>query len=137
MNNSFNSANAPDPVGFYPHAKKVGEFLFLSGGGPRKKGSKKIPGVTLSGDGTILDYSIEKQCISVFENIKLILEDAGSSWDNIVDVTVFLTNMDQDFKTYNMLYKKYFNKPFPTRTTIEVNCLPTPIAIELKVIATI
>jgi len=137
MNNSFNSSNAPDPVGCYPHAKKVGELLFLSGVGPRKRGSEKIPGVTLSKDGKILDYSIEKQCISVFENIKLILEDAGSNWNNIVDVTVFLTNMDQDFKTYNMLYKKYFNEPFPTRTTIEVNCLPTPIAIELKVIATI
>tara|TARA_B100001142_G_scaffold316283_1_gene355875 strand:- start:414 stop:827 length:414 start_codon:yes stop_codon:yes gene_type:complete len=134
---SFNSPKAPEPVGAYPHAKKVGDLLFLSGVGPRKRGSIDIPGVTLSKDGEVLNYNIEKQCVAVFENIKLILEESGSSWKNIVDVTVFLTNMKQDFKKYNNLYKLYFEKPFPTRTTVEVNCLPTPIAIELKVIATI
>ncbi|MBF25004.1 MAG: 2-aminomuconate deaminase [Flavobacteriales bacterium] len=137
MKTHFTSHKAPEPVGSYPHAKKVGNLLFLSGVGPRKKNEKSIPGVTLSQDGKIINYDIEKQCISVFENIKLILNDAGSSWDNIVDVTVFLTNMEDDFDKYNVLYRKYFSTPFPTRTTVEVNCLPTPIAIELKVIATI
>ena len=137
MSTNFKSHQAPEPVGNYPHAKQVGRFLFLSGVGPRKKGSKKIPGVTLSENGEILSYDIKKQCVSVFENIKLILEDSGSSWDNIVDVTVFLTNMHRDFKEYNELYAEHFCGPFPTRTTIEVGCLPTPIAIELKVIATI
>ena len=137
MSANFNSLQAPEPVGDYPHAKRVGGFLFLSGVGPRKRGSKKIPGVTLSENGEVLSYDIKKQCISVFENIKLILEESGSSWNNIVDVTVFLTNMRRDFKAYNKLYSDYFSGPFPTRTTIEVGCLPTPIAIELKVVATI
>jgi len=137
MGDFVNSLSAPEPVGHYPHAKKVGNLLFLSGVGPRKRGASDIPGVTLSRDGEILDYDISKQCISVFENIKLILDEAGSDWKNIVDVTVFLTNMDSDFKTYNLLYANYFSVPFPTRTTIEVRSLPTPIAIELKVIATI
>jgi len=137
MNKNFNSAQAPEPVGSYPHAKKVGGFLFLSGVGPRKKGEKEIPGVTLSKGGLVMEYDIRKQCVAVFENIKLILEEAGSSWEKIVDVTVFLTNMDKDFEEYNKLYTKYFENPFPTRTTIEVRSLPTPIAIELKVIATI
>ena len=137
MSTIFNSKNAPEPVGAYPHAKRVGDLLFLSGVGPRKRGKKQIPGVILSASGEILDYDIEKQCVSVFENIRSILEDSGSSWDNIVDVTVFLTNMKQDFEKYNQLYKRYFKTPFPTRTTIEIKSLPTPIAIELKVIATV
>ena len=137
MSEVLNSFNAPEPVGHYPHAKKVGGLLFLSGVGPRKRGEKTIPGVTLSKEGEVLGYDIATQCVSVFENIKFILNDAGSSWDNIVDVTVFLTNMKDDFKTYNVLYKEYFSSPFPTRTTVEVKSLPTPIAIELKVIATI
>jgi len=137
MGNSFNSLKAPEPVGHYPHAKKVGNLIFLSGVGPRKRNSKLIPGVTLSKNGNVINYDISKQCISVFENIKLILEESGSGWENIVDVTVFLTNMKNDFKIYNKLYKKYFSGPFPTRTTIEVSSLPTPIAIELKIIATI
>ena len=137
MSISMMSSKAPKPVGNYPHAKKIGHLLFLSGVGPRKRGSSTIPGVTLSNDGSVLDYDIEKQCVSVFENVKLILEEAGSSWENIVDVTVFLTNMKQDFEKYNQLYKQYFKTPFPTRTTIEIRSLPTPIAIELKVIATI
>lgn len=137
MINTLNSSNAPEPVGHYPHAKRVGNLLFLSGVGPRKRGAKNIPGVTLSKNGEIISYDIKKQCISVFENIRYILDDAGSSWENIIDVTVFLTNMKDDFKTYNMLYRDYFSSPFPTRTTVEVNSLPTPIAIELKVIASI
>ena len=137
MSDFINSCSAPEPVGHYPHAKKLGNLLFLSGVGPRKRDSKIIPGVSLSKNGEIISYDIGKQCVSVFENIKLILEEAGSSWDNIVDVTVFLTNMKDDFKIYNKLYKRYFSGPFPTRTTVEVLSLPTPIAIELKVIATI
>ncbi|MGB0849793.1 MAG: RidA family protein [Bacteroidia bacterium] len=133
----LNSSKAPEPVGAYPHARRVGNLLFLSGVGPRERGTKKIPGVELNEDGTIASYDIEAQCHSVFTNIKNILEDSGSSWDNIVDVTVFLTNMKDDFKTYNRLYAEYFKDNQPCRTTLEINCLPTPIGIELKVIATI
>ncbi|NNJ56641.1 MAG: RidA family protein [Bacteroidia bacterium] len=136
-NQILNSSKAPEPVGAYPHARKVGNLLFLSGVGPRERGTKKIPGVELDSDGNILSYDIEAQCHSVFTNIKNILEDSGSSWANIVDVTVFLTNMKDDFKTYNRLYAEYFKDNQPCRTTMEINCLPTPIAIELKVIATI
>ena len=136
-NNAINSSKAPEPVGLYPHARRVGNFLFLSGVGPREKGTKKIPGVELDVNGKLISYDIETQCHSVFRNIKYILEDAGSSWENIVDVTVFLTNMKDDFATYNRLYADYFKTNQPCRTTIEINCLPTPIAIELKVIATI
>jgi 2-aminomuconate deaminase len=138
MNNqSIDSNKAPEPVGHYPHARKVGNLLFLSGVGPRERGTKKIPGVELDENGNIISYDIEAQCRSVFKNIKNILEDSGSSWDKIVDVTVFLTNMKDDFKTYNKLWAEYFAIDPPCRTTIEINCLPTPIAIELKVIATI
>jgi 2-aminomuconate deaminase len=133
----LNSSKAPEPVGAYPHARKVGNLLFLSGVGPRERGTKKIPGVELNEDGTIASYDIEKQCHSVFNNVKTILEDSGSSWDNVVDVTVFLTNMKEDFKIYNRLYAEYFKDNQPCRTTLEINCLPTPIGIELKVIATI
>ena len=135
--NRINSSKAPEPVGLYPHARRVGNLLFLSGVGPRERGEKKIPGVELDENGTITSYDIEAQCHSVFRNIKYILEDAGSSWDKIVDVTVFLTNMKDDFKTYNRIYAEYFKDNLPCRTTCEINCLPTPIAIELKVIATI
>jgi len=93
----FNSDRAPQAVGLYPHARKVGNLLFLSGVGPRKAGQTDIPGVTLNESGEIESYNIEEQCHSVFENIRFILEDAGSSWDNIVDVQVFLTNMKDDF----------------------------------------
>ena len=133
----FNSARAPQAVGLYPHARKVGDLLFLSGVGPRKAGQIDIPGVTLNASGDIDNYDIEAQCHSVFENIRFILEDAGSSWGNIVDVQVFLTNMKDDFKTYNKIYAEYFKENQPCRTTIEIKSLPTPIAIELKVIATI
>ncbi|WP_422355945.1 RidA family protein [Roseivirga pacifica] len=133
----FNSEKAPEPVGLYPHARKVGNLLFLSGVGPRERGTKKIPGVELDEHGNIASYNIAEQCHSVFKNVRLILEASGSSWDKLVDVTVFLTNMDEDFKTYNAIYAEYFKDNQPCRTTVEINKLPTPIAIELKCIATI
>jgi 2-aminomuconate deaminase len=131
------SSKAPEPVGLYPHARRVGDLLFLSGVGPREKGSKKIPGVELDENGEIVSYDIETQCRSVFQNVRYILEDAGSAWENIIDVTVFLTNMKSDFAAYNKLYAEYFADNQPCRTTVEISSLPTPIAIELKVIATI
>ncbi len=134
---TFNSDRAPRPVGLYPHARRVGNLLFLSGVGPRKKGSDKIPGVELDQNGNILSYDIEAQCHSVFQNVRYILEDAGTSWNNIVDVTVFLTNIKDDFAMFNKIYADYFNDNQPCRTTLEINALPTPIAIELKVIATV
>jgi 2-aminomuconate deaminase len=138
MNDSIvNSSKAPEPVGLYPHARRVGNLLFLSGVGPRERGTKIIPGVELDKAGQILSYDIEAQCRSVFQNIRNILEDAGSSWDNIVDVTVFLTNMKDDFAVYNRVYAEYFAENQPCRTTVEVGALPTPIAVELKVIANI
>lgn len=133
------SARAAEPVGPYPHAKRVGNLLFLSGIGPRQRGSREIPGVTLRADGSVESHDIVAQCKSVFENIRLVLEDAGSKWENIVDVTSFLTDM-KDFATYNKVYAEYFagpGKPNPTRTTVEVTALPTTIHVELKVIATV
>lgn len=139
MTDSVQASRAPEPVGAYPHAKRIGDLLFLSGVGPRERGSKTIPGVTLDVSGAIVSHDIEAQCHSVFRNVRYVLEEAGSTWDRIVDVTVFLTDMKSDFAAYNRLYAEYFagpGKPNPTRTTVEINCLPTPIAIELKVIAT-
>ncbi|MFN0151235.1 MAG: RidA family protein [bacterium] len=136
-NPNFVSQRAPEPVGAFPHAKRVGNLLFLSGIGPRVRGKKEIPGVTLDPEGHVASYDIETQCLAVFQNVRTVLEDAGSSWERIVDVTVFLTNMKADFPAFNKLYAEHFAANQPTRTTIEVNCLPTPIAIELKVIATI
>lgn len=135
MSNVISSNQAPEPVGAYPHARKVGNLLFLSGVGPRKRGSKEIPGVTLDGNGKIVNYDIATQCHSVFNNVKLILEASGSKWENLVDVTVFLTNMKGDFATFNTIYAEYFKENQPCRTTVEINALPTPIAIELKCIA--
>ncbi len=137
MNDIFHSSQAPQPVGPYPHARRVGNLLFLSGVGPRKRNSTEIPGVTLDEQGNVLAYDIEIQCRAVFENVRLILEECGSHWDNLVDVTVFLTNMKNDFARFNKIYAEYFNTNQPCRTTVEVNALPTPIAIELKCIATI
>ncbi len=133
----INSSKAPEPVGLYPHARRVGDLLFLSGVGPRERGTIKIPGVELNDAGEIVSYDIETQCRSVFQNVRYIVEEAGSSWENIIDVTVFLTNMKDDFATYNRVYAEFFADNQPCRTTVEINCLPTPIAIELKVIATI
>ena len=140
MSDTFESQRAPEPVGAFPHAKRVGELLFLSGIGPRKRDSKEIPGVTLDSNGNVVSYDIETQCRAVFENVCLVLEDAGATWQDIVDVTVFLTDMKKDFPIYNRVYAEYFagpGKPNPTRTTIEVRALPTPIAIDLKVIAAV
>src|SRR3954464_15315095 len=138
MSETFESRRAPEAVGAFPHAKRVGNLLFLSGIGPRVRGSKEIPGVTLNSAGEIVSYDIGIQTRTVFENVRLVLEDAGGSWDDIVDVTVFLTNMKVDFPAYNRIYPEYFagaGKPKPPRSTVEVGALPTPIAIELKVIA--
>ena len=131
------SSKAPEPVGLYPHARQHGDLLFLSGVGPRERGTKKIPGVELDETGNITSYDIEVQCRSVFNNVRTIVEESGSSWDNIIDVTVFLTNMKEDFKIYNKVYAEFFADNQPCRTTLEINSLPTPIAIELKVIATV
>ena len=131
------SSRAPEPVGLYPHARRVGNLLFLSGVGPRKRGSKDIPGVTLDAQGKVVDHDIEAQCRSVFENVRLILEEAGSDWSKLVDVTVFLTDMKRDFTAYNRVYAEHFKDNQPCRTTVEVTALPTPIAIELKCIATL
>lgn len=137
MSNRIDSQRAPEPVGLYPHARRVGNLLFLSGVGPRERGTKKIPGVELDAEGNIVSYDIEAQCHSVFRNVRAILEDAGSSWEKLVDVTVYLTDMKRDFPTYNRLWAEYFKDNPPCRTTLEINRLPTPIAIELKCIATI
>lgn len=137
MSQPITSLKAPEPVGLYPHARKAGNLLFLSGVGPRERGSKNIPGVELDVNGNIVSYDIETQCHSVFRNVRYILEDAGTSWDNLVDVTVFLTNMKNDFETYNRIYAEYFSENQPCRTTVEIKSLPTPIAIELKCIALI
>lgn len=131
------SARAPNPVGAYPHARAVGNLLFLSGIGPRRPETDEIPGLVLDGDGRIVDRDIEAECRSVFDNVRAVLEDAGSSWERIVDVTVFLTHMEDDFATYNRIYAEYFGEVRPTRTTLEISSLPTPISIELKVIATL
>lgn len=134
---SISSSKAPEPVGTYPHAKRIGNLLFLSGVGPRERGSKKIPGVELDEKGNVISYDIEAQCRSVFKNVRFILEESGSDWDKLVDVIVFLTNMKDDFPVYNKLWAEYFNDNQPCRTTIEIKSLPTPIAIELKCIALI
>ena len=134
---NIESQNAPEPVGLYPHARQVGNLLFLSGIGPRERGKKDIPGVKLDSDGNIVSYDIQAQCHSVFKNVRMVLEDAGSKWENLVDVIVFLTNMKDDFETYNQIYTKYFKDNQPCRTTVGISSLPTPIAIELKCIATV
>jgi len=133
----FETNKAPKPVGLYPHARKVGNLLFLSGVGPRKPNSNDIPGVEVNENGNVISHDIIAQCHSVFENVRIILEEAGSSWGKLVDVTVFLTDIKNDFDSYNKLYSEYFSENQPCRTTVEVSSLPTPIAIELKCIATI
>ena len=131
------SQRAAEPVGAYPHARQVGNLLFLSGIGPRERGSKTIPGVTMDDAGNVIDHDIVEEAKSVFRNVRLILEDAGSAWENIIDVTVFLTDIPRDFKRFNEVYRQYFGAIEPCRTTVEVTRLPTPIHVELKVIATI
>jgi 2-aminomuconate deaminase len=121
------SDRAPEPIGAYPHARRVGNLLFLSGIGPRRPGTNEIPA------------TFEEQCRSVFTNVRAVLEDAGARWEDLVDVTVFLTDMKRDFAVYNRLYGEYFAQAQarPCRTTVEVGALPTPISIELKCIAEI
>lgn len=137
----ISTSRAPKPVGLYPHARKVGDLLFLSGVGPRVAGSNatdsSVPGLKLDHNGNFLEFDFEAQCRSVFDNVRIILEESGSSWKNLVDVTVFLVNMKRDFQVYNKIYAEYFKDNLPCRTTVEINSLPTPIAIELKCIATI
>ncbi|MGB9152606.1 MAG: RidA family protein [Alphaproteobacteria bacterium] len=132
---TYNSSTAPEPVGLYPHARKAGNLLFLSGIGPRQKGSKDIPGVTLDAEGRIVAYDIEAQCRSVFKNVRDVLESAGAAWEDLIDVTVYLTNMKNDFPLYNKLWAEYFPNNPPCRTTLGITALPTPIAIELKCVA--
>ena len=137
MASKFQTDKAPKPVGLYPHAKRIGNLLFLSGVGPRKPNSDEIPGVEFDESGNVLSHDIVAQCHSVFENVRIILEESGSSWENLVDVTVFLTDMKNDFEKYNKVYSDYFINNQPCRTTVEVSSLPTTIAIELKCIATV
>ncbi len=135
---SVQSRRAPEPVGPYPHAKRAGEFLFLSGIGPRRRGSREIPGVTIGPSGAVVDHDIEVQCRSCFDNARAVLDEAGVAWDRVVDVTAFLTHMERDFGAYNRVYGEYFagpGNPNPARTTVEVTALPTPIAVEIKVVA--
>lgn len=136
MGDIINTGNAAKPLGAYPHARKVGNLLFLSGIGSRNAKDNLIPGLELDNEGNIMKYDIEAECHSVFANVKAVLEACGSSWDKIVDVTVFLTNMKADFAVYNKIYGEYFSSVQACRTTVEVKSLPSPIAIELKVIAT-
>jgi 2-aminomuconate deaminase len=140
-NMSISTNKAPKPVGLYPHAKRVGNLLFLSGVGPRTAGSNEsdsfVPGLELDKNGNFLAFDFEAQCRSVFDNVRAVLEASGSDWSKLVDVTVFLVDMKRDFQIYNKLYAEYFKDNQPCRTTVEVNSLPTPIAIELKCIATI
>ena len=141
MEERFSTNKAPKPVGLYPHARKAGNLLFLSGVGPRIAGSDEndstVPGLRLDHNGNVLEFDFEAQCRSVFDNVKVILEESGSSWDKLIDVTVFLVDMKRDFHTYNSIYAEYFKENLPCRTTVEISSLPTPIAIELKCIATI
>lgn len=137
MNEKISTNKAPSPVGAYPHARKVGNLLFLSGIGPRTPQTNEIPGLELDKNGNFIRFDFEAQCRSVFENVKIVLEESGSKWENLIDVTVFLVNMKRDFHIYNQLYAEYFKEAQPCRTTVEISSLPTPIAIELKCIASI
>jgi 2-aminomuconate deaminase len=137
MSEIISTQKAPQPVGAYPHARRVGNLLFLSGIGPRTPDTNEIPGLKLDKNSNFLEFDFEAQCKSVFDNVRIVLEESGSKWENLVDVTVFLVNMKRDFHTYNRMYAEYFKDAQPCRTTCEINSLPTPIAIELKCIATI
>ena len=137
MNDAVRTTSAPAPVGAYPHARRVGNLLFLSGVGPRTPGTNAIPGNVLGADGRLVAYDIEAQCRQVFANVRAVLEASGARWEDLVDVTVFLTDMARDFATYNRVYAEYFADPAtaPCRTTLGITALPTPIAIELRCIA--
>lgn len=135
MSQSFTSQRAPEPVGPYPHSRKVGDLLFVSGMGPRQPGQRDIPGVFVDAEGRVVGHDIEVQTRSTIENIRMVLEDSGYRLEDVVDVSVFLTDMKADFRKFNRVYAEFFEKIGPTRTTVEVTALPTPIAVELKVIA--
>jgi len=137
MTAAIRTDHAPAPVGAYPHARRVGDLLFLSGVGPRTPGSNVIPGNVHDADGRLVAYDIEAQCRQVFANVRAVLEASGARWEDLVDVTVFLTDMARDFATYNRVYAEYFADPAtaPCRTTLGITALPTPIAIELKCVA--
>jgi 2-aminomuconate deaminase len=135
MSEKISTSKAPKPVGLYPHARRVGNLLFLSGIGPRTPDTDEIPGLKLDKNGNFLEFDFEAQCRSVFDNVRIVLEESGSSWDKLVDVTVFLVDMKRDFQTYNRIYAEYFKDNQPCRTTVAINSLPTAIAIELKCIA--
>lgn len=135
MNQKIESKSAPKPVGLYPHARRVGNLLFLSGIGPRDPETNGVPGLKQSASGNFIEFDFEAQCHSVFQNVRRVLEDSGANWDSLVDVTVFLVNMERDFHTYNRIYADYFKDNQPCRTTVGITALPTPIAIELKCVA--
>lgn len=135
MKQDFSTTKAPEPVGPYPHCKRVGDFIFVSGMGPRKPGTKEIPGTVTDEAGRVIEHDVMVQTRSTIENIRVVLEEAGSSLNDVVDVTVFLTHMKEDFAKFNEVYKTYFGGIQPTRTTVEVGSLPTPICVELKVVA--
>jgi len=131
----ISASSAPPPVGSYPHARRAGELVFLSGIGPRPVDGGPIPGVVLDDSGEVESYDIGAQCHAVFANVRAVLDSAGAAWEDLVDVTVFLTDIESDFEAYNRVYGEYFDSDGPCRTTVEVSRLPTPIAIELKCIA--
>ena len=135
MSEKISTNKAPKPVGLYPHARRAGNLLFLSGIGPRTPDTDEIPGLKLDKNGNFLEFDFAAQCRSVFDNVRIVLEESGSSWDKLVDVTVFLVDMKRDFQTYNRIYAEYFKDNQPCRTTVAINSLPTAIAIELKCIA--
>jgi 2-aminomuconate deaminase len=139
MSESIRTDSAPAPVGAYPHARRVGDLLFLSGVGPRQAGTNAIPGNVHNADGRLIAYDIEAQCRQVFANVRAVLAASGARWEDLVDVTVYLTDMARDFAAYNRIYAEYFGDPAtaPCRTTLGITALPTPIAIELKCIASL
>ena len=137
MAQSFDAKGAPKPVGAYPHARRAGQLLFLSGIGPRDPETDAVPGLERSPSGNFTQFDFAAQCHSVFRNVRKVLESCGAHWEDLVDVTVFLTDMQRDFHTYNQIYAEYFQDHQPCRTTVGINSLPTPIAIELKCIAVV
>ncbi|MCC7503918.1 MAG: hypothetical protein IT259_01400 [Saprospiraceae bacterium] len=137
VSEKFHASNAPKPVGLYPHARRVGNLLFLSGIGPRDPETDGVPGLVLSPAGNYTEFDFEAQVHSVFRNVRTVLEASGARWEDLVDVTVFLTNLERDFPTFNRIYAEYFHDNLPCRTTVGIDRLPTPIAIELKCIAVV
>ena len=131
----INTPRAAAPVGPYPHARRVGDLLFLSGIGPRRPVTGEIPGLIRDAEGRVVDHDIDVQTRAAVDNVRAILEEAGSSLDKILDVTVYLTDMKRDFERFNRVYGELLGTVQPTRTTVGVDSLPTPIAVELKIIA--